>query len=281
MRKQYWAKRDSIKNYFPLPNEIFSLGLSSTAIAIYGYLLFREDRKTYECLASYRMIGEAIGKSVTTVRKYVAELEERGLIATECTSIITKDGRKSYLDAADARGVLPMFYLELVSGLRKGELVALLWSDLDGNHKTISVSKQYVRNPSGEVTLSRPKTETSVRQVSIPQVAVDLLIQEHNKHPDNPYMFPSPVTGEMYHPDSVVKLHEKILKDAGLEHIRFHDLRHTFATLALQNGVDVKTVSSMLGHYDAGFTLRTYTHATRQMQNQAAETMGNFMAKVL
>ena len=188
---------------------------------------------------------------------------------------------KSYLDAANARGVLPMFYLELVSGLRKGELVALLWSDLDVAHKTISVSKQYVRNPSGDVMLSRPKTETSVRQVSIPQDAGELLIQEHSKHPDNQYMFPSPVTGEMYHPDSVVKLHEKILKDARLEHIRFHDLRHTFATLALQNGVDVKTVSSMLGHYDAGFTLRTYTHATRQMQNQAAETMGNFMAKVM
>ena len=188
---------------------------------------------------------------------------------------------KSYLDAASTRDVLPMFYLELVSGLRKGELVALLWSDLDAEHKTISVSKQYVRNPSGEVMLSRPKTETSVRQVSIPQDAVDLLIQEHSKHPDNQYMFPSPVTGEMYHPDSVVKLHEKILKDANLEHIRFHDLRHTFATLALQNGVDVKTVSSMLGHYDAGFTLRTYTHATRQQQNRAAETMGNFMAQVM
>ena len=188
---------------------------------------------------------------------------------------------KAYLDAANARGVLPMFYLELVSGLRKGELVALLWSDLDTEHKTISVSKQYVRNPSGEVMLSRPKTETSVRQVSIPQDAVDLLIQGHGKHPDNPYLFPSLVTGEMYHPDSVVKLHEKILKDANLEHIRFHDLRHTFATLALQNGVDVKTVSSMLGHYDAGFTLRTYTHATRQQQNRAAETMGNFMAQVM
>ena len=94
MRKQNWPKRDPIKNYFPLPNEIFSLGLSSTALVIYGYLLFREDRKTYECLASYRMIGEAIGKSVTTVRKYVAELEERGLIATERTSIMTRDGRK-------------------------------------------------------------------------------------------------------------------------------------------------------------------------------------------
>ena len=94
MRKTYWPKRDPIKNNFPLPNEIYSLGLSSTAIAIYGYLLCREDRKTYECLASYRMISEAIGKSVTTVRKYVCELEERGLITTERTSVITRDGRK-------------------------------------------------------------------------------------------------------------------------------------------------------------------------------------------
>ena len=85
----------------------------------------------------------------------------------------------------------------------------------------------------------------------------------------------------MWHPDSVVKLHEKILKDAGLEHIRFHDLRHTFATLALQNGVDVKTVSSMLGHYDAGFTLSTYAHATNRMQEEAAEKLGNFMTQVM
>jgi integrase len=195
--------------------------------------------------------------------------------------ILAPEHIKDYLDAADRRDLLPMFYLELVSGLRKGELVALLWTDLDVKNKTISVSKQYVKNPNGQLTLSRPKTETSVRQVSIPQTAVDLLIHEHEKHPDNPYMFPSPVTGEMYYPDSVVNLHKKILKDAGLEHIRFHDLRHTFATLALQNGVDIKTVSSMLGHYDAGFTLRTYTHATRQKQDEAAETMGNFMQQVM
>ena len=180
-------------------------------------------------------------------------------------------------NAANARGLLPMFYLELVSGLRKGELTALLWSDLDIQNRTISVSKQYVKNPNGKLTLSRPKTETSVRKVSIPQEAIDLLIAEHDKHPGNSYMFPSPITGEMYYPDSIVNLHKKILKDAGLPHIRFHDLRHTFATLALQNGVDVKTVSSMLGHYDAGFTLRTYTHATRQKQDEAAQTMGSFI----
>ena len=144
-----------------------------------------------------------------------------------------------------------MFYLELVSGLRKGELVALLWDDLDIQNRTISVSKQYIKNPSGKLTLSRPKTETSVRRVSIPQEAVDLLIQEHEKHPENPYMFPSSTTGEMYYPDSVVKLHEKILKDAELEHIRFHDLRHPNVK------PKTKSFSTFLGYFQ-GCALRFY-----------------------
>ena len=195
--------------------------------------------------------------------------------------ILPPEDMKAYLQAADRHGVLPMFYLELVSGLRKGELVALRWSDLNVETRTISISKQYVRNPDGSLALSEPKTETSIRQVSIPQTAVDLLKGEHAKHPDSKYMFPSPLTGGMYHPDSVVNIHKKLLKAAGLDHIRFHDLRHTFATMALQNGVDVKTVSAMLGHYDAGFTLRSYTHATRQMQDSAAEKMGHFMERVM
>ena len=195
--------------------------------------------------------------------------------------ILHPEDMKAYLEAAEKRGVLPMFYLELVSGIRKGELVALRWEDLDVEHRTISVSKQALGGLGKELVVNRPKTENSIRAISIPQDAVDLLVREHEKHPENPYLFPSPLTGGMYHPDSVVNLHKKILKDAGLEHIRFHDLRHTFATMALQNGVDVKTVSNMLGHYDAGFTLRTYTHATRQKQNEAAQATGAFMEQVM
>ena len=142
--------------------------------------------------------------------------------------ILPPEQIKSYLTAADQRGVLPMFYLELISGLRKGELVALQWSDLDIENKTISVSKQAGRNNAGEPDITHPKTENSIRKISIPQDAVDLLVAEHQKHPSNPWMFPSPKTGEMYHPDSVVNIHKKILKDAGLEHLRFHDLRHPY-----------------------------------------------------
>ena len=142
--------------------------------------------------------------------------------------ILHPDHISAYLDAAEQRGALPMFYLELVSGLRKGELVALQWSDLDEANCTISVSKQASWDTEGNLILSQPKTGNSIREVSIPQDAVELLKQEHAKHPDNPWMFPSSRTGEMYHPDSVVNLHKKILKDAGLEHIRFHDLRHPY-----------------------------------------------------
>ncbi len=103
----------------------------------------------------------------------------------------------------------------------------------------------------------------------------DLFILEHKKHPDSPQLFPSPKTGNMYDPDTFRHIHEKILDAAGIGHIRFHDFRHTFATLSLQNGVDVKTLSNTLGHYSAGFTLDTYTHATQRMRREAADTIGS------
>ena len=77
------------------------------------------------------------------------------------------------------------------------------------------------------------------------------------------------------------KILTRPLKRAGLPRVRFHDLRHTFATLALQNGVDVKTVSGMLGHFSAGFTLDTYAHVTTASQRQAAKTMGNLLSSSL
>jgi predicted transcriptional regulator len=89
-----YPKRDAIKNYFPLPNEVFMLGLETGELAVYSYLLYREDRKTYQCHPSYKTIGRAIGKSENSVRKYVAALEDKGLIRTEPTSIFTKTGRK-------------------------------------------------------------------------------------------------------------------------------------------------------------------------------------------
>ena len=94
---------------------------------------------------------------------------------------------------------------------------------------------------------------------------------------NSPWVFPSPNGGPIF-PDSVLHMLHRVLKRAGLPKVRFHDLRHTFATLALQNGVDVKTVSGMLGHFSAGFTLDTYAHITSAAQRQAAQTMVSVLA---
>lgn len=89
-----YPQRDPIKNYFSLPKDLFHLGLCAGEIAVYTYLMYRENRKDYTCVVSYREIGAAVGMSKNTVSKYVAKLEARKLIETEPTSVITRDGLK-------------------------------------------------------------------------------------------------------------------------------------------------------------------------------------------
>ena len=187
--------------------------------------------------------------------------------------ILHPDHISAYLDAAEQRGALPMFYLELVSGLRKGELVALQWSDLDEANCTISVSKQASWDTEGNLILSQPKTGNSIREVSIPQDAVELLKQEHAKHPDNPWMFPSGRTGEMYHPDSVVTLHKRILKDAGLEYIRFHDLRHAFVARCCMLNLNPKVIQKLARHSTFSVTMDVYAAVNDAALDDAAKLL--------
>ena len=195
--------------------------------------------------------------------------------------IIPPEKLGDYLRAAKEHGVLPMFYLELTTGLRRGELLALFWTDLNIKEKCLTVSKSVARGK-GELRVTEPKTKNSVRTVYIDNEAIRLLVEDRKNHPFSPYLFPSQVTGGMYGPDCVGRIHKKLLKRAGIEeHVRFHDLRRTFATMALQNGVDIKTVSGMLGHYSAEFTLDVYTNVTKEMQKDAAKKIGGFMAEVM
>ena len=85
-------KRDGARNFFPMPKKIFNLGMSAGEIAVYAYLMFRENRKTYQCYPSYRTIGDAVGMSRNTVKKYIDALVEKQLIYAEPTKVTTKDG---------------------------------------------------------------------------------------------------------------------------------------------------------------------------------------------
>lgn len=94
MKYNRYPTRDAIRNYFPLPNEIFRLGLTAGELAVYSFLLKCENRETYQCYPSYRTIGEAVGMSRNMVKKHVDSLVEKRLIYTEPTTVTLKDGTK-------------------------------------------------------------------------------------------------------------------------------------------------------------------------------------------
>jgi len=136
-----------------------------------------------------------------------------------------------------------MYYIELATGLRRGEILGLKWEDLDLEQGTLLVQRQ-VSRINGEVVEAPLKTKNSYRNIAIGVGTIKVLKGMEQK---DEYVFPSPFGGPMS-PDSVLHMLQRVLKRAGLDRIRFHDLRHTFSVLALQNGVDVKTLSAMLVH---------------------------------
>ena len=181
---------------------------------------------------------------------------------------------EAFLREAKETGVYEMYYIELATGLRRGELLGLKWQDIDWKNGIIKVRRQVAR-VDGEIVEAPLKTKNSYRAVTISQQAIEVLKTQKAKTNDE-YVFPSPNGGPIS-PDSVNNMLKRVLARAGIHKVRFHDLRHTFATIALQNGVDIKTVSGMLGHFSAGFTLDTYAHVTTSAQKEAAETMGQVL----
>lgn len=185
----------------------------------------------------------------------------------------------SFLREARDSGVYEMYYTELATGLRRGELLGLKWEDIDFQHGDLRVKRQIARI-NGEVTEAPLKTKNAYRTLPLSQDMICVLQAQKKKSGGSPWVFPSP-TGGPISPDSVLHMLHRVLKRAGLPQVRFHDLRHTFATLALQNGVDIKTVSGMLGHFSAGFTLDTYAHVTTSAKREAADTMSSVLSDTL
>lgn len=123
MKKQNWFQRDLIKNYFPVPNKVFVLSLSSGELAVYCYLLFCENRTTYQCWPSFQTIAKATCMSRSTVSKYVRSLEAHRFITTEQTSVITKVGQKRNgnlrYTIRPIQEVLEQFYADQMAHIEK------------------------------------------------------------------------------------------------------------------------------------------------------------------
>lgn len=173
------------------------------------------------------------------------------------------------------------FYTEITTGLRLGEICGLQWNDMNEETGRLSVRRSVSRASGGGLQIGETKTETGKRTILLPPSTLHLL-KERKKTAMTEWIFPSLLQPEKpISPSTAYQRLKVILKQAGLPDIRFHDLRHTFATHALVSGVDAKTLSGILGHTNASFTLDTYTHVTTDMQKNAAGIVGDFMDELM
>lgn len=173
------------------------------------------------------------------------------------------------------------FYVEVMTGLRRGEICGIKWSDIDFNEGTLCIKRSVSTNEGGGVSIGETKTDAGVRTIIMPP-SVATLLWEKRSDAVNEWVFPHYTNpSDPLHPSSAYKKLKTILKRLELPLLRFHDLRHTFATQATDGGVDPKTLAGILGHTDASFTLDTYTHVTSDMQRGASAIVNNMMQQFL
>lgn len=173
------------------------------------------------------------------------------------------------------------FYVEVMTGLRRGEICGLKWQDINFEENKLQVKRSVSVKKGGGVSIGETKTETGVRSILMPPSVAEVL-QNRKQRAITEWVFPNFMHPEQpISPATAYRKLKIILKHAGLPLIRFHDLRHTFATHATHGGVDPKTLAGILGHTNASFTLDTYTHVTSDMQKAASNIVGNIMQNIM
>ena len=174
------------------------------------------------------------------------------------------------------------FYTELTTGLRRGEICALKWTDFDEKKGTLRISRSAGNTIGGVREIGRTKTAAGARIVMLPASTYNILAaRQKSEFAVSEWIFPHLTKPEEpMSPSTAYHKLKDILVREGLPNVRFHDLRHTFATHALTSGVDAKSLSKILGHTNASFTLDTYTHVTTDMQKNASAIVGNFLEEI-
>ena len=173
------------------------------------------------------------------------------------------------------------FYTELTTGMRRGEIYGLRWTDFDAKTGRLKIRRAVTSRQGGGVKIGETKTESGTRTIQLPPSTAELL-KARKKKSYSDWIFCNPTEPELpMSPSTAYRRLKTLLRYAELPSIRFHDLRHTFATHALTSGVDAKTLSGILGHTNASFTLDTYTHVTTDMQRKASGVVGSFLDEIM
>ena len=202
--------------------------------------------------------------------------------------VLDENQVKALLIAVRGKRLETLFKIAITTGLRQGEILGLKWGDLDWDTHQLNIQRQVQRVPERGLVFSDPKTAAGRRMIVLGPGTI-LALKKHFKRQlverefvgerwqDNDLIFPSSI-GTPLDQSNLNRQYKNSLREAGLPDIRFHDLRHTAASLMLKQGVSVKVVQERLGHSDAAMTLNVYSHVMPGMQQEAAQKMDEITA---
>lgn len=215
------------------------------------------------------------------VSRNVCDLVEPPRIVSREPTPLTLEQAQAFLESVRQHRLEMLLTLTVVTGMRRGELVALRWSSLDLNRKTLLVLHTVDYIPKYGYVETEPKTAAGKRMINLPDFLIDMLKQHRTRlfeqqlkmgetWENRDLVFPD-LHGGYFNPGYLDKLFTRLLREAGVTHMHFHDLRHSAATILLSMGVNIKVIQQLLGHSDIAITLRVYGHLLPSMQEEAVE----------
>ena len=258
-------KPEHIQKYY---SDLFKAGLATTTARHHAMML----HCCLECAVKWQLLARNPADAVKPPANRHVEM-----------NTLDETGVRVVLGAAEKTPYFALFNLAIYSGMRRSELLALRWSDVGLEDGEIYVSRSLHRLKNHETVFRSTKTAKSNRTVALGPTMIEILKQHRNKEMDicaaTGFPFTSErlifchIDGKPLLPDSVSQAWVRHAKSLGYPHIRFHDLRHTSATLMLKAGIHPKIVQEKLGHSSIVVTLDLYSHVSPGMQQQAAEKL--------
>lgn len=234
----------------------------------------------------------------TTLHKVLDDAMRWGLVARNVCDAVTPPRRGHYeikpltmeqaqkfIAAAKGHKLEALFVLAITTGMRRGEILALKWQDINFAQGTLQVRRIFTRAPGNRYIESEPKTEKSKRSIMLPALTMELL-KQHRVHQleeklqagpqweDHDLVFCTAL-GTPMNPSKLLERFNKLLEKAELPHIRFHDLRHSAATILLSMGTHPKVVQELLGHNQISMTMDIYSHVLPTMQKDAMSKLND------
>lgn len=255
-------------------------------------LLLAQGVGTYTVLKIHTVLHSALGHALKT-----------GMIARNPVSLtmppkepseqmkILDESRVSQLHiAAKGNRLEALLHLTLATGMREMELLGLKWNDLDWVKQTLKIERQLMRPEEGKISFAPPKTKSGKRSLKLGLKTIEMLRAHNNRQQgeriaagerwkEHDLIFPNSLGGSI-HQRNLLRDFKKLLREAGLSEIRFHDLRHTAASLMLNRGIAPIVISQSLGHARTSITLDVYGHLMPSMQNEAANVIDELITPI-